>query len=208
MAVNQQTRRGADGAEAKPATSRDRLRAATAQAHEAVDGLFSRFDLAEPQSYCLFLEAHQAVLPACEQALDRAGAQALLADWPSRRRGSALAADLHDLGGTEARPIPPIAIVTDAQAWGLLYVLEGSRLGGTVLARRVAQSSDVQSRAATRYLSHGEGQRLWPSFVTALNASKEVQERLPEVIIAAIDGFSLFRTAAEAVLAKNSRTDI
>lgn len=196
------------GAVARIETPRDRLRVATAHAHEEVDALFSRFDLADQQSYRLFLEAHQHVLPACEKALDRAGAQILLADWPSRRRSAVLSLDLDNLGSDKGAGNRLVTVSSAAEAWGLLYVLEGSRLGGTVLARRVAEIGDHTSVRATRYLRHGEGQRLWPTFVAALNSSKLVQDRLPEVITAAIAGFSLFKAAAEAVHADHSRTDI
>ncbi|GAA3996661.1 hypothetical protein GCM10022211_02180 [Sphingomonas humi] len=85
---------------------------------------------------------------------------------------------------------------------GALYVLEGSRLGGAILARHVGAAADPRCRTATRYLLHGEGERLWPSFVSYFNASDVVRHSLPEVIAAARHTFSLFETAARDVAAR------
>lgn len=108
------------------------LRALTQPLHDRVDAAFSGFGLNDAASYRHFLKAHALALPAAEQAL--AAAPALPA-W--RRRAPLLAADLADLG--EAMP-PPLAFTLpdDAAAWGALYVVEGSRLGGVMLARGVA----------------------------------------------------------------------
>lgn len=188
--------------------SRDLLRAATVGAHDRVDRLFSQFDLASHRDYRLFLEAHQAVLPGCERALTASSVESLLPDWPVRRRASALAADLRDLGWREAEKELSVPVLDRAQAMGLLYVLEGSRLGGAVLARRVGANGDARCRVATRYLRHGEGTRLWPSFVAVFNNSELVRDALPEVIDAARQSFFLFEAAAEAVLARSaSRID-
>ena len=174
---------------------RDVLRAATQGAHARVDAAFSRFDLTCREDYADFLTVHARVVPGLEQALDRAGAGALLADWPERRRGGALLADLADL---EA-PIPACAaaqvdFADPSEALGGLYVLEGSRLGGAVLARRVQRSADPRVRGAVRYLAHGERRRFWPSFVDGLNAADGVRRA------AAVRGAALAFAGFQAAL--------
>lgn len=140
------------------------LRAATRDAHERVDRGFARFDLARPDHYRAFLQAHARALLPLETALEEAGAQALLPDWFERRRAPALIADLQELGaGPSPPPAEPPRVGGAAQVWGVLYALEGARLGGRVLART--------ARGSHRYLAHGEGRRFWPEFLSALEAS-------------------------------------
>ncbi|ANM11863.1 MULTISPECIES: biliverdin-producing heme oxygenase [unclassified Rhizobium] len=113
------------------------LRAQTADCHGEVDELFSTFDLSNRQQYRTFLRAHARVVPAAEDALEDAGIAHLLPDWPERRRTQLLLADIGELGDPLPQPLPPPALRNDAALWGALYVLEGSKLGGALLAKSV-----------------------------------------------------------------------
>ncbi|GAA4012988.1 hypothetical protein GCM10022280_08820 [Sphingomonas swuensis] len=191
------------GEERSVASARWTLRDATTEAHERVDRLFSRFDLARADDYRLFLEAHRAVLPGLEHSLAESNVEEFLPDWPRRRRADSLAADLRDLGLSDSVEDVTAPALSRASAIGLLYVLEGSRLGGAVLARRVSANDDPRCRAATRYLRHGEGERLWPTFVAALDQVDELRDHLPEMIDSAHRAFAIFEAAADAVLARS-----
>ena len=61
-------------------------------------------------------------------------------DWPARKRLSSLAADLTDLGVSDA-PLPEAAglpaLSSPGAVWGTLYVTEGATLGGRVLRRHI-----------------------------------------------------------------------
>lgn len=68
-------------------------------------------------------------------------------ELPARRRAHLILPDLHDLLGPAAAP-PPLAaalppLTTLAEALGVLYVLEGSTLGGQVIARQLAKAGIV-----------------------------------------------------------------
>ena len=105
------------------------LREHTHAAHETVDAAFAHFDLADRPSYRDFLVAHARALPVAEAIA------AQVATF--RARTPLLADDLAALGASFPTPLPaPPA--DDAAAWGALYVLEGSRLGGRLLAAQVA----------------------------------------------------------------------
>ena len=176
---------------------RQALRSATHDLHLRVDQAFSRFDLTDRWGYGDFLAVHARVLPGIEAALDGAGAAGLLADWLDRRRTAALRADLTDL--ERAMPPPqPAALVFPSRAAlvGGLYVLEGSRLGGAVLARRVIASPDPVARRATRYLAHGQGRRFWSSFLEVLNA--EPADAGPGAVAGARSVFLQFDAALQA----------
>ena len=201
----------AGASERQPAdfSPRQHVRAATRAAHARVDGLFGAFDLADPADYRRFLEAHGSVTPSCERALSASGAAELLADWDRRARAPSLAADLADLGGASIGIPSPTRRLTPAQAFGMMYVLEGSRLGGAVLARRVLASPSAACRSATRYLRHGEGQRLWSAFVAAFDNSPVVRDALDDVVRGALAAFDLFEKAAEtsrAILPREKST--
>ncbi|MDB5720422.1 MAG: hypothetical protein JWP15_1040 [Alphaproteobacteria bacterium] len=113
------------------------LRDATAPAHEEVDGIFSRFDLSRPGSYRRFLRAQASALLPVESALDQAGAGEVLDDWPSRRRARSLRDDLAALGAAPPASVDPPVFSGPPAVLGGLYVLEGSRFGGTLLSRSV-----------------------------------------------------------------------
>ena len=113
------------------------LRVATRAAHDRVDALYSGLNLADPADYRRFLSAQAAAFLPVEQALDAGGAAALFPDWPLRRRAEHLRADLAGLGLALPSPIARPLFDGQAQVAGAAYVLEGSRLGGAILARSV-----------------------------------------------------------------------
>lgn len=119
-------------------SARQFLRSATDAAHARVDHLFSRFDLADPAGYRRFLTAQAAAFLPVESALDRAGAEQVIPDWPQRRRSALIRADLTRLSVTVPEPFGPQPILDDkAPILGAAYVLEGSRLGAALLKRSV-----------------------------------------------------------------------
>ena len=135
------------------------LRSATRPDHAQVDAAFGHHDLATRAGYTAFLTAHARVLPAIETRLRPAE---LTPGWQGR--AGALAEDLATLG--TALPAPsPIAIPPgEAARWGALYVLEGSRLGGAVLAKSVPPDLPSAFLAAT----HAPGQ--WRALLARLDA--------------------------------------
>jgi heme oxygenase len=106
------------------------LRLATAADHDAVDAAFGAFDLTRREDYVAFLRAHGRAVPAVEQAL-RDGPLPLTL----RGREPLLAADLAALGSAMPVPLPLRAPADAAEAFGMAYVIEGSRLGGSMIAR-------------------------------------------------------------------------
>lgn len=117
--------------------ARQALRAATAEAHDRVDRAFSAFDLTTREGYTHFLLAQAEAFLPVEAAIDDAGPLDFVPDWPARRRTDALLADLAAL-----RTVPPAMDIrhlfrSREEILGAIYVLEGSRLGGRMLARSV-----------------------------------------------------------------------
>lgn len=150
-----------------PASARLALREATASLHLEVESRFAGLDLATANGYGRFLLVHAEVIPALEAALDRAGIEATLPDWPRRRRAAALATDLTALG----LPVPaprPAEVRPGAEALGVTYVLEGSRLGATMLLKAIPPA------LPRAFLAHGAGEHLFRSFLPHLDAVDDV----------------------------------
>ena len=144
-----------------------RLRRETRPDHAQVDAAFGCFDLTRPASYAAFLTAQARILPALEAALDPA---ALVPGWQGRT--AALLQDLRDL----QVPVPgadPVTLAPGASSrWGALYVLEGSRLGGAVLSRRVPAALPRAFLGA----AHPPGAwRHWLALMDAANPSERAQ---------------------------------
>jgi heme oxygenase (biliverdin-IX-beta and delta-forming) len=144
-----------------------RLRSFTHDSHRALDRELTSFDLTRTSGYRRFLQVTAAALVPLEAALSRAGVSYMLADWGQRSRCEAILKDLAAIGG-KMQPLPFEGSLNVSQAWGVMYVLEGSRLGAKVLLRGVADLP--HARGATAYLRHGLRERLWQSFVVLLES--------------------------------------
>ena len=162
------------------------LRARTTPCHDQVDAAFGGFRLDRPSSYRAFLIAHARALAGAETAL--AGRSDLPA-W--RARMPLLSADLADL---RVAPPPPLAFTVEqgAAAWGALYVIEGSRLGGAMLARQVSAA------LPRRYLDAAFAPGDWRALRQALDgeADRHGSAWLETAVSGAEACFALYQRAA------------
>jgi heme oxygenase len=177
-----------------PGHARFHLRDATAARHDAVDDAFSAFDLKEPAGYRSFLEAQYACIAPLEAALTAGGLGAVLPDWPARHRGPLLAADVAELGGA-ASPVTDMDVSIFSGAGALLgaaYVLEGSRFGGAVLARRLPPG------APQRFLGAAAQPKAWRALVASLDHHLAPQAEMDAAVAAADAVFAAFEAAARS----------
>jgi heme oxygenase len=128
-----------------------------------------------------------------------AGVGGFFPDWPQRTRRLALLHVVARLDGT-VEPVR-VPLLRDAgSVLGVMYVLEGSRLGARVLLKEVLASPDAAVVAATRYLRHGEGENLWPSFLAQLEAHAAALGDDGAAIAGARQAFEMFAQAAERAM--------
>lgn len=170
------------------------LRAATAADHDSVDARFGALRLDDAGDYRRMLRAHARALPAIEATLaEPEGEGGAMPAW--RARTTALRDDLAALG--DAVP-PPLAFVapTDAARWGALYVAEGSRLGGQLLART------VPAGLPSAYLSARHQPGEWRALLDALEQrAARADEAWREAAIAGARAtFTLYAHAADVEL--------
>lgn len=165
------------------------LREATRQAHERVDRLFAPLKLDSAEGYATFLGAQAAAFVPVEAGLDAAGADDILADWPRRRRAADLLGDLARLNQPAPAPAAAPIFHGEAQILGAVYVLEGSRLGGTLMKRKVPEGWP------TAFLSAADPS-LWRSLTAYLDARLTTPSDLQAAIGAAASVFAVFERAA------------
>ncbi|SEM81350.1 heme oxygenase [Sphingomonas gellani] len=160
---------------------RDRTRAC----HDAVDTAFGAHDLGDRGAYAQLLTVHARAVAAAEAALGH---------WPElpawRARMPMLAADLDGLDVALPAPLP-FSLANAAQAWGALYVLEGSRLGNAMLARSVGPGLPHAYMAAR----HEQGG--WRALLAAIDARAEAggAQWLDDAVAGAEAAFALFLDA-------------
>lgn len=162
------------------------LRDATMEDHRRVDALFTPYALDRREDYRAFLIAHARAVGAIESVA-----------LPDRPRLPLLAQDLDSLGVAMPAPLPFVAMATDGYRWGMLYALEGSRLGGAMLARQVGQG------LPTAYLTAAHDKGEWKAFQAALEcaAAKGGEGWLDDAVQGARSAFALFAQAGSPQVA-------
>lgn len=189
---------------------RNSLRGATDHLHRDLDRLAAGFNLADVTHYRRFLQANAATLIAIEQLLENAGVARLVPDWSARSRREAILSDLRSLH-SDAQPLALRRTApTPAEVFGILYVLEGSRLGARVLLEQVNASADADVRSASSYLRHGQPQPghagLWRSFLQQLETNEAADDQT-QTVAGAVYAFTMFiRSFGQAATELRLRT--
>ena len=184
------------------------LRDATAEAHDRVDAAFAGFDLSNRASYARFLAAHAEVVWPLEAALP---GERVVEDWESRKRGALLKEDLAHLRHPRESGGPSLALSTLPQDqemgsrlrgdddWkfddraciaGMLYVLEGSRLGGKFLAR------GLPAGFPRAYLDSDQRAEKWQQLLTVIDKRLYEPTARQMAVSAALATFAAFERSA------------
>jgi heme oxygenase len=164
---------GARSLAEQPAPFSRLLREATAAAHARAEAMmWPPAATSDRLVYARWLLRHLGLIAPLEAGVEAhaAALAALGADPRPRSRRSLLMQDLALLGVAERSPPAPVPPVPDAaHALGMFYVLEGSRLGGRVLLRRV-EAGIRDHGGATAFLAGGDtGPEPWRAFRGALD---------------------------------------
>ena len=123
-------------------------------------------------AYACYLARLGGVVRATElYALSSPTLQQLLPHFPERSgKSQALLADLDELGlPGMTSPLMPLPCTTPSGLFGLLYVMEGSTLGGVVLARTLEAELGPLPTRYLRYYGQETGPK-WRGLVAALEA--------------------------------------
>ena len=121
-----------------------------------------------------------------------------LEDYNQRRKTTAMADDIKTLGGdlpatANGNDLPAINNVL--QAFGALYVIEGSTLGGSIISKMMQQHLPFEGQKGLSFFN-GYGEQtheMWGNFKLALNTAAKTESDEAAILLAANDTFARFK---------------
>lgn len=154
------------------------------------------------QDYVNILSSFYGYFGGLEEQVARYINPSNLADYNDRRKTAAIAADIKALGGT----VPAIAtgdelpqIANYLQAFGALYVIEGSTLGGQIISKMVQQHLHLpEGQGLSFFNGYGDHMhRMWGAFKALLNEAAKSPADEQVITAAANETFAKFKTWLE-----------
>lgn len=152
------------------------LRAATRAQHAALDLALGAELARSTAAYARFLRASLAAAAPVEAAVERV----LGPEFPALR-STALHADLTALAAGPSPAVATFSIASEAEGIGAAYVIEGSALGGLVLAGKVRAALGVDAPVRYLQLRGAETAARWRWFLQRL---RDVDARWSEALVA------------------------
>lgn len=158
-----------------------------------------------PDAYADLLRLFYGFYKPVEQLVDQFVDRNYLPDYEGRRKSAAIINDLAQLGngGVEklCKHLP--LIKNNYQAFGALYVLEGSTLGGRIICNMLKKNIRLDKpggqvgslvNAFSFFEGYGESTGvMWTTFKTKLDNCTADEERKAEIIDAATASFLTFK---------------
>ncbi|GGH47768.1 heme oxygenase [Dyadobacter endophyticus] len=176
------------------------LRQETAESHQSLEDNRLSKAILNPsvsiQDYQTYLAALFGVTVACEDQIFPAISH-VITDLPDRYKSRLIIDDLLATGFTEAEidalPVYHFEFSSVAQALGIMYVLEGSTLGGRFLYKHTHEVLGLKfENGASYFWGYGtQTGNLWKSFISALTQFVEEHEERGEVIASAKNTFTI-----------------
>lgn len=178
----------------------ERLKAFTSSNHQELEKLLVGHirSINTREAYSDLLQLFSNYFGAIEAQVDPLIGQAVLADYTQRRKTKSLENDIIALGGTanrniQAEDVPEITNIL--QAFGALYVMEGSTLGGPHIVRMIQKKLDTaELKGFSFFQSYGDDMMLmWEKFkqVLDLQAKNEAEQQV--ILDAANETFLKFK---------------
>jgi heme oxygenase len=173
------------------------LREQTAEAHRAIERNSFLLSLQAPEltpeQYCKILERYLGFFRPLERRLAEFRQMALLVShFDERLRAPALVADLKAMNRSQAcidaladcemlPNLPADPLLKAAAAIGIVYVLEGSSLGGVMIGKQLSEHEFI-SPINTEFLA-GRREKtgiLWQEFLKSLEVAEKKTVELPD----------------------------
>jgi heme oxygenase (biliverdin-IX-beta and delta-forming) len=175
------------------------LRTATHAHHERVDALMDLSRMHERSHYVRVLRVLDAFLAGWEPAV----IAVLPARWHpwlrARSRRALLRRDLHQLGVVPAAAVRFGPLRDAAAGWGSIYVMEGSALGGQLIARTLARAGLDASHGAAYFHGWGEATgAMWREVRELLASELQAPAALDEACQAARQTFDALSLLLES----------
>lgn len=178
-----------------------KLRASTNEIHKRLEestllSKISRQSL-KVDEYCSVLNKFYGFIAPCEQDLVSINSlEHYLPDFKRRLKTKLIQKDFNSILLSEDKndisPCPNYPeIKTLNQAFGYLYVMEGSTLGGKIISENVRKTLGLSTETGVAYFnSYGEERgAMWKNFISYLSRYSDNQKKEMEIIYAATDTF-------------------
>ncbi|MBC5783589.1 biliverdin-producing heme oxygenase [Ramlibacter sp. USB13] len=177
------------------------LRGATRAHHDRVDRLVDLPRMQDRDHYTRVLQVLDAFLAGWEPVV----AAALGARWQpwlqARSRRAFLRQDLRELGAAPDAPARMPALAGGAAAWGSVYVMEGSALGGQFIARHLSHTGAEGRSAGSYFRGWGEATGgMWRDVRGLLAQELDTPERIAQACDAARETFDTLAHLLEGTL--------
>ena len=146
--------------------------------------------------YIALLQIFYHYFGALEDRIDLFIGSAQLPDHLQRRKSDSLAKDISALGGAlpEKATLLKLPVIEDhLQAFGALYVMEGSTLGGKFISQMIAKQLNIRDKGLSFFQSYGEHlTTMWAKFKLTLNRQANNETDAERIIAAAEATFQQF----------------
>ena len=182
----------------------DKIKEATLAAHQQVEkALVGKMKaIRSKDDYVDLLKIFYGYFGGLEQQIKSYINQAQLEDYSDRRKTDAIAADIKDLGGeisvlANGSDLP--IINNYLQAFGALYVIEGSILGGSIISEMMQKHLTFDGQKGLSFFNgYGEQtQQMWVNFKSSLNVAVKSEDDEQVVLQAANETFARFNNWIE-----------
>ncbi|MHA3787066.1 biliverdin-producing heme oxygenase [Flavobacterium hauense] len=177
----------------------DNLRTATSQSHINLEALPISASIMNPEvtnaEYALYLRLMYDVVKDAEDNIFPAIA-AVITDLKERNKAYLLEKDLKALGNFTESSSKPVSSLLDnpsiAFALGIMYVIEGSSLGGRVILKNInaALGHDIENGAAYFGGYGGQTGSYWKNFLGMLTEYETENNNADEIIAGADYAFN------------------
>lgn len=174
----------------------EKIKAATQEAHQQLEKavILELKQVRNEADYSRLLQKFHGYFGALEAAITPHLSLQHLPDLQERRKAAVLELDLKDLGATTLQDPPPglPGIGNVYQAFGALYVMEGSVMGGPIIVKMLKEKSGIEKGLS---FFSGYGPRtpeMWQTFRTQMNEVVRGSEAEAAAIDAANDTFYQF----------------
>lgn len=173
-----------------------RLREETRQEHQSLEKKLIPYikSINSNDSYARLLQMFYSYYQPVEKAINSELDELDIRDLHERRKSAAIEEDMSVLGVKKEDVPADFAPEIDSKfrALGALYVLEGSTLGGKVIAEIIAKNNPAFSHNTFHFFNaYGEKtMEKWKSFQQSIDNYTEVQVNIDEIVAGAANTFS------------------
>ena len=191
-------------------TLSEKLKQGTKQNHQQLEKLVVAHlrPISSPEEYIKVLQMFSGYFGALEDKIKKYISNSQLPDYAGRRKTESIANDIKIMGGTvpaKAKENELPEIKNYLQAFGALYVIEGSTLGGKIISQMVAKQLNLtDSNALSFFSGYGnETDRMWASFKEVLDSNFQNPEEEKIITDTANETFLKFKQWIEKFVNTN-----